>query len=110
MLQAGQASRSNATRAVHRIVGTVCGVALFGLVELAEPRGLWLVAILALLQFAIEVVVARHYALALAFITPTALRISAAAGTDAPLTLVSERVVDTVLGAAIAMAVLGACE
>jgi len=110
VLQASGASRSNAIRAVHRIVGTVCGVAVFGLVELAEPRGLWLVAVIALLQFATEVVVARHYALALTFITPAALMISAAGGTDAPLTLVSERIVDTVLGAVIAMAVLGTSE
>jgi uncharacterized membrane protein YccC len=73
---------------------------------MAEPHGLWLVALLALLQFAIEVVVVRNYAMALTFITPVALMISAAAGTDTPLTLISERVVDTVLGAVIAMAVL----
>jgi hypothetical protein len=110
VLQAGQAPWSSATRAVHRIVGTVCGLAIFGLVELAEPRGLWLVVVLTLLQFAIEVVVARNYALALTFITPVALTISAAAGTDAPLTLVSERIVDTVLGAAVAIAVFVAGE
>jgi hypothetical protein len=110
VLQTSYVSQSNAIRAVHRIVGTVCGVAVFGLIELVEPRGLWLVAVVALLEFAIEVVVARHYALALTFITPVALTISAAGGTDASLTLVSERVVDTFLGAAIAMAVLGAGE
>jgi len=63
-----------------------------------------------MLQFAIEVVVARQYALALAFITPVALTISAAGGTHAPLILASERILDTVLGATIAMAVLAASE
>jgi uncharacterized membrane protein YccC len=106
VLQASHLSRSSAIRAMHRVVGTVLGVAIFGLIELAEPRGLWLVVVLALLQFAIEVVVARHYALALTFITPTALIISAAGCSRNLLALAAERLVDTVLGAAIAMAVL----
>ena len=110
VLQASHASRSGALRAAHRVLGTCLGVAVFGLVELTEPSGLWLVAVLALLQFAIEVVVARHYALALAFITPAALTIAGAGGTDGPLALVGQRVVDTVLGAAVAMAVLWASE
>jgi hypothetical protein len=110
VLQGTHLSRSSAIRAMHRVLGTVLGVAIFGLINLAEPRGLWLVVILALLQFAIEVVVARHYALALAFITPTALTISAAGGTDGSLALATERLVDTLLGAAIAMAVLWTSE
>jgi uncharacterized membrane protein YccC len=85
-------------------------MAIFGLINLAEPRGLWLVIVLALLQFAIEVVVARHYALALTFITPTALTISAAGGTGGSLAVATERLLDTLLGAAIAMAVLWTSE
>lgn len=45
---------------------------------------------------------ARHYALALTFITPTALTIVAGAGTISPADLVRERVVGTLLGAGIA--------
>jgi uncharacterized membrane protein YccC len=81
-------------------------VAVFGLLEWAEPKDLLLLATLGLLQFAIEAVVARHYGLALTFITPAALTISAAGGTDLRLVQVGERVMDTVLGAAIAIAVL----
>jgi fusaric acid resistance family protein len=54
---------------------------------LADPRGFWLIVILALLQFSIEVVVARHYALALTFITPTALIISSAGSSGDPIAL-----------------------
>jgi len=61
------------------------------------------VVIVALLQFAIEVVVARNYGLALIFITPLALMIS---GTDDPIVLAGERIVDTLLGAFIALVVL----
>jgi hypothetical protein len=106
VLQASHVSRFSAIRTLHRVLGTILGVAIFGLIKLADPRGIWLVVILALLQFSIEVVVARHYALALSFITPTALFISAAGGTADTAVLVTERLTDTLLGAAIAMAVL----
>ena len=106
VLQASHVSRFSAIRAMHRILGTILGVAIFGLIKLADPQGIWLVVILALLQFSIEVVVARHYALALSFITPTALIISSAGSSGDPIALGVERLVDTLLGAAIAMAVL----
>jgi uncharacterized membrane protein YccC len=44
------------------------------------------------------------------FITPTALTISAAGGTDVSLALGTERLVDTLLAAAIAMALLWTSE
>ena len=106
VLQASHLSRFSTIRAVHRVLGTVLGVGIFGFIRLAEPGGLWLALVLGLLQFAIEVVVARHYALALTFITPTALTISAAGGMADPLALAAERLVDTLLGAAVAMGVL----
>jgi uncharacterized membrane protein YccC len=110
VLQASHVSRLSAIRAMHRVLGTVLGVAIFGLIKLADPRGIWLVPILALLQFSIELVVTRHYALALTFITPTALLISAAGSTVDPVALLTERLVDTLLGSAITMAVLWTSE
>lgn len=110
VLQTTHVWRSSVTRVVHRILGTVMGVAVFGLISLMEPKGLWLVGVLTLLQCAIEVVVVRHYALALTFITPTALIISAAAGTADPFGLACERIIDTVLGAVAALIVLWAGE
>ena len=110
VLQMTHVAQYSAIRAVHRVVGTVLGVVVFGVIRLAHPRGAWLIAVLVLLQFAIEVVVARHYALALTFITPTALTIATAAGTSAPGALVGERIEDTLLGAVTAMLVLGTME
>ena len=89
-----------------RVLGTVAGVILFAVFTWLQPSGLWLVAVLALLQFAIEVVVGRNYGLALIFITPLALTISAVTGTDDPLGLAGERISDTFLGAFIALVVL----
>jgi hypothetical protein len=76
---------ANAIPAMHRVLVTVLGRAIFGLMNVAERRGLWLVVVLVLLQFLIEVVVAWHYTLGRPFITPTALTISAAGGTDVSL-------------------------
>jgi uncharacterized membrane protein YccC len=86
------------------VLGTVVGVCLFALVQLAHPTGVWLGVVLAALQFAVELVVIRNYGLALLFITPLALLISAQAGDVEGV--VVDRVGDTLLGAVIAMVVL----
>jgi hypothetical protein len=104
ILQNGHRLRLTAVRGVHRVLGTVVGVGLFALLQFAQPTGAWLGLSLAALQYAVELVVIRNYGLALVFITPLALLISAQAG-DA-LGVVVDRVADTLLGAAIAMVVL----
>jgi hypothetical protein len=110
VLQATHVLQCSAIRAVQRVLGTVLGVLIFALIHRADPKGAWLIGILVLLQFAIEVVVARHYALALTFITPTALTIAAAARTSAPGILIGERILDTLLGALVALTVLWTSE
>jgi uncharacterized membrane protein YccC len=60
------------------------------------------------MQLAIEIIVTRHYALALVLITPLALTIGTAAAHVDPLDVVGERITDTVVGAAIAALVLTA--
>jgi uncharacterized membrane protein YccC len=106
VLQASHVRRLTVIRTVQRVLGTIVGVALFALLVAMQLSALWLVVIVALLQFAIEVVVARNYGLALIFITPLALMISGAVGTDDPIVLAGERIVDTLLGAFIALVVL----
>jgi Fusaric acid resistance protein-like len=106
VLQASHVRRLTVIRTVQRVLGTIVGVILFALLTWLHPSGLWLVGVLALLQFAIEVVVGRNYGLALIFITPLALTISAVTGMDDPIGLAGERIGDTLLGALIALAVL----
>jgi uncharacterized membrane protein YccC len=106
ILQNGRRLRLTALRGVHRILGTLVGVGLFALVLLAHPEGLLLALLLAVLQFIVELVVIRNYGLALVFITPLAL-IIAAQGQPADVGgVVVTRLLDTLLGAGIAMVVL----
>lgn len=101
-LSAGR--RTAMLRGSQRFVGTVVGAGLFALIALVSIPAPLLALVLAALQFLIELVVVRNYALALVFITPLVLVISTAAvpGAD-PGGLASERVVDTLLGAVLGM-------
>lgn len=110
VLQVGHSRRLTTIKAIHRVLGTVIGVLGFGLLALGQPSGLWLVLIIAVLQFATEVVVARNYGIALLFITPLALLISTSAHTISPWQIVGERIIDTLLGAMIALVVFWAGE
>lgn len=105
VLQLGHNRRLTTIKAIHRVLGTVFGVLGFGLIAVGQPSGLWLVLIIAVLQFATEVVVVRNYGIALLFITPLALLIATSAHMIAPWQIVGERVIDTLLGSVIALAV-----
>lgn len=96
------ARRAAFQRGLHRMVGTVVGSGVYALIALLHPRGLWIALLLGVLQFAIELVVVRHYAFALAFITPLVLLLTgAASGEIGDMAIALERIVDTVVGAAL---------
>ncbi len=105
ILQNGHRVRLTALRGIHRLLGTLVGVGLFALIELTGPRGWGVVVVLVILQFLVEIVVIRNYGLALVLISPLALTISAQ-GAATPSSLVMDPVIDTVIGAGIAMIVL----
>lgn len=94
-------------RTIHRVGGTILGVGLFGLISYWQPSGFGLIAIIMFLQFAIEVVVARNYGLALIFITPVALLISSVGQQSTTSHLIQGRIADTLLGAVIALLIIG---
>ncbi|WP_108248991.1 FUSC family protein [Planctomonas deserti] len=106
ILGAGAGRRITATRAVHRVLGTLVGSALVLVVALISPAGLVLALLLGLLQFGVELLVTRHYALALVLITPLAITVGTAAAGVSPDTVLGERIVDTLLGTAIAVLAL----
>jgi len=92
-------------RGLHRMVGTVLGAGLYLLVAPVPITGLALALLLGVLQFAIEVVVVRNYALALTFITPLVLLLtSAATGVSGSIEVASERIIDTLVGASLGAA------
>ncbi len=103
---AGAGRRITATRAVHRVLGTLVGSALVLVVALISPAGLVLALLLGVLQFGVELLVTRHYALALVLITPLAITVGTAAAGVSPDAVLGERIVDTLLGAAIALLAL----
>ena len=87
-------------RGLHRMLGTVLGVGVYVLFAILHPSGLWLALLLGALQFTIELLVVRHYALALMFITPLVLLLSGAAtGEIGSMAIAGERVIDTLVGA-----------
>lgn len=104
ILQAGPTRRLTTVRAIQRVLGTFLGVALFELIHFFHPAGWWPVILIILLQFATQVVIARNYVLGLFFITPIALVNTTIGQVDTLLT-VRERVIDTLLGAGIALVV-----
>jgi hypothetical protein len=104
ILQAGPTRRLTTVRAIQRVLGTLLGVGLFQLIHSFHPAGVWVVVLVMLLQFGTQVVIARNYVLGLFFITPLAL-VNSTIGQANTLITVRERVIDTLLGAAIALVV-----
>lgn len=105
VLQATSGVRYTVTRAVQRI-GTLLGVGVFWLVISLQPQGLWLVLTVCLLQAGIEVVIGRNYGLGLLLITPIALLVSTSGSSSGLGQIIGLRVLDTLLGAVIALIVL----
>ncbi|MFH5823579.1 FUSC family protein [Georgenia sp. AZ-5] len=106
VLYQGLDRRRSLARARNRLVGTVVGLGFFAGVSLAQ-LGQWAtVAMLTLLQGAIELAIPRNYAVAVSLITPLALTIATAGGDGDIAAIVTERLLDTLIGLAVAVAVL----
>ncbi|MFF5310885.1 FUSC family protein [Streptomyces massasporeus] len=88
------------SRAVQRVVGNVVGVLVFlAVVPLAHLGPVALVLCCLAFSFGAEVLISRNYWLGSVCVTPMALLITEFAGYQAAGTLMTERVVDTVVGA-----------
>lgn len=96
----------NMNRALQRMAGTTVGAVLAWLVLMQEPSFAAIVAMLALCQFLAEVVIGSNYALGQIFVTPMALLMSSLGlPAGAGLAMAPERVLDTLLGVSIGMAI-----
>ncbi len=101
----GESVRAVWNRQVHRILGTVVGIFVtWGLFEL--PLNGWGISLMmTVLVFVIEILVVRHYGLAVVFITPLTIFLADATlfGHGAPDAVVVARLFDTVLGSIIGL-------
>lgn len=106
MLHQGLNWTRTVVRGTERLVGTLIGLGLAAVILSWQPQGWWLVASIALLQFTIEMLVVRNYAVAVVFITPLALTI-AAGGRPVPDLghYLLARGLDTLIGCAVALLV-----
>lgn len=106
MLHQGFDWTRTVARGSERLVGTLIGLGLAAWILTWNPQGWWLVALIAVLQFVIEMFVVRNYAIATIFITPLALTI-AAGGRPVPDLghFLLARGLDTVIGCGVALLV-----
>ncbi|WP_232539422.1 FUSC family protein [Comamonas koreensis] len=89
-------------RALQRMVGTMLGALVAGLILALDPSFWWIAAAIVALQFITEVSIGYNYALGQITVTPMALLMThLASSPQAPLAMPLERVLDTVLGAAL---------
>lgn len=79
---------------------------MFWLLTGLQLQGLWLVLTVCVLQFGIELFITRNYALGLLFITPLALLITTTSGSVPASQVMGLRLLDTVIGSVLALAVL----
>ncbi|MER6633148.1 FUSC family protein [Streptomyces sp. NPDC000987] len=92
------------SRAVQRVVGNLAGVLLFAaVVPLAHLGRAALVLCCLAFNFGAEALIGRNYWLGTVCVTPMALLITEFAGFQQPGRLITERVVDTVVGALVGL-------
>lgn len=91
-------------RGVQRVIGNLLGVLLFAaLVPLAHTGAIALVVCCLALNFGAEALISRNYWLGSVCVTPMALLITEFAGFQEPGRLITERVVDTLVGALVGL-------
>lgn len=93
-------------RGVHRIIGTLGGLAITGVILGLHLRVWPMIIVVLVLQFLVELFIARHYALAQAFVTPLALLMTEVARPTNPWMLMADRAVETLIGAGVGMALV----
>ncbi|OKK05602.1 FUSC family protein [Streptomyces sp. CB02400] len=93
------------SRAVQRVVGNLAGVLLFAaVVPVAHLGPLALVLCCLLFNFGAEALIGRNYWLGTVCVTPLALLVTEFAGYQPPGDLITERAVDTLVGALVGFA------
>ena len=105
ILQWGPDKIPGTVRGVHRLLGSVVGVLLFGGLYLLGVHGWTLMLALSVCLFFSEIFVTRNYAVAVIFTTPVALMLGGALNEPLDVTM-SERVIEIVFSVVFALALL----
>ena len=113
---AGADLPSSVYRGIHRIVGTLLGLVVVAAILFPWPgsplqafpghRAAALAGLVIILQFSTELFMTRHYGLAMVSFTPVILLIGQLAAPADPGVLVTERAVETLVGAAVGILVV----
>ncbi len=90
--------RTTVQRAVQRTVGTLAGLLIALAVLGAGPGPMALALVIVVLEFALEYLVVRNYALGVVFVTPLALLMSDLVAPTGTLGLLRDRALGSVLG------------
>lgn len=106
VVHVGGSRSSQLHRAFQRTVGTALGLVVFSLLLRLDLSHWWTVATVVALQFVVELLITRNYALAVVFLTPLALVISEAVTGMDTTTILLDRGLDTLIGVGAAVLVL----
>jgi uncharacterized membrane protein YccC len=96
--------RGQVVRGVHRAVGTLIGIGFAAVLLLVPLPSLAVLFVIAALLACTEMMVVRHYGLALVFITPLSLMSVHLANPEPIPLLLQERLVETLIGVSIGLA------
>jgi hypothetical protein len=102
----GHSTHHRVRRGIQRIAGTVIGLVLMAGILWLNPAPWGMVLVIALCQFGAEMFIARQYLVAQVFVTPLALISTLLAAAVDPGLLLRDRIVETVIGAAVGVAVV----
>ncbi|QYF88726.1 FUSC family protein [Arthrobacter sp. PAMC25284] len=113
---AGADMPSSVYRGIHRIIGTLLGLVVVAFVLFPWPgsplrafpgqESAVLAVLVIVLQFTTELFMTRHYGLAMVSFTPLILLVGQLAAPDDPYILVTERAVETLVGAVVGILVV----
>ena len=102
----GHTTRHRVRRGMQRIIGTVLGLGVMAGILLLGLQPWQTVLVMALCQFGAEMFIIRQYLLAQIFVTPLALVSTLLVVPASPAVLLRDRIIETVIGAAVGIAVV----
>lgn len=100
----GHTMRHRIARGIHRVLGTIAGLALIAIVVAVQPPVWAAVLLIGITQFLAELFIVRNYFLGQMFVTPLAL-IGTAMGSGLAVGVLWDRLVETLIGATVGIAV-----